>query len=529
MDTAIISSSLACVTLEVMKKQWLIFGLIILTAFVFRFNQLTSIPPGLYPDEAMNGNDAIQAMETGHYRVFYPNNNGREGLFINLQTISLRVFGKHIWALRIVSAIVGLLTVIGLYLLTRLLFNWQIASLTSFLMAISFWHTLFSRIGFRAIMAPFFIVWGMYFLWRGLRSLDVLDFILSGCAWGLGIYTYIGFRIMPFLAVIAVLFFWQGVKKSFSHEKYLETRMRLVRGFGLLMLTSIFVALPILYYFYSNPEDFIGRAGQVSVFASGTTGAVATVLTNTIKTLGMFNFVGDGNWRHNYGGAPMLLWPVGILFLAGFFRAWLKLIKGRRAHGHYPTIQVLLLAWFFLALLPEILSNEGIPHALRAIQVIPVVYIFAGEGLWWLYESIVRWYQARDPHTATLPHVGLRESQIVALATLLIFLASITVAEYNKYFNIWAHNPITAAYYNQNYVDLGNMLNTLPQSVKKYVVVNAGGVLVNNIPMPSQTVMFVTDTFTPAKQAAKNLYYLTEEQYATTRFNRTDLVFKLEP
>ena len=102
-------------------EKW-ILAAILIVAFIFRFQDITSIPPGLYPDEAINGNNALVALETGDYKIFYPDNNGREGLFINVQAQFLRVFGPEPWALRTVSAVFGLLTVLGLYFLVRLFF-----------------------------------------------------------------------------------------------------------------------------------------------------------------------------------------------------------------------------------------------------------------------------------------------------------------------------------------------------------------------------------------------------------------------
>src|SRR3989338_9660055 len=99
------------------RKELWILAVIIPLAVFFRFYQIDSFPPGLYPDEAMNGNNALSALEAGSFKVFYPENNGREGLFINLQAISVGLFGNNPWSLRIVSAIIGTLTVIGLYLL----------------------------------------------------------------------------------------------------------------------------------------------------------------------------------------------------------------------------------------------------------------------------------------------------------------------------------------------------------------------------------------------------------------------------
>src|SRR3990167_6899101 len=122
------------------KKEVAIFLIVVGIAAFFRLYQLDKFPPGLYPDEAMNGSNALQALETDNFKAFYPENDGREGMFINLQAISVSVFGNHAWALRIVSAFAGILTVLGLYFLTKELFARQIGLIASFLLAVSFWH-----------------------------------------------------------------------------------------------------------------------------------------------------------------------------------------------------------------------------------------------------------------------------------------------------------------------------------------------------------------------------------------------------
>ena len=156
------------------NKKTIVFLLIILAlAAFFRFWQLNQIPPGLYPDVAMNGTDAIDAMESGDYRMFYPDNNGREGFFMNLIALNFKYFGVSILNIKIVAAIFGWLTILGMFLLTRELFSRLkslnkanlLALLVAFFMAVSFWHVNFSRVGFRAIMLPLIMVWGFYFLW----------------------------------------------------------------------------------------------------------------------------------------------------------------------------------------------------------------------------------------------------------------------------------------------------------------------------------------------------------------------------
>ena len=94
------------------KKEITLLIMIVAIGIFFRFWHITEIPLGLYPDEAMNGNNALEALADSHFKLFYPENNGREGLFINIQALSLYFFGNVPWALRIVSALFGTLTIL---------------------------------------------------------------------------------------------------------------------------------------------------------------------------------------------------------------------------------------------------------------------------------------------------------------------------------------------------------------------------------------------------------------------------------
>ena len=239
-----------------MNEEWLkknrvviLFAILVLAAF-FRLYQITTIPPGLFSDEAVNGINALEAIETappaGEYKVFYPENNGREGLFINIQALSVQIFGNKPWALRGVSAMFGIFTVLGLYFLTKELFKKEsVALFASFFLATSYWHINFSRIGFRAIMAPFFLVWGLWLLWRlipkenhedefpdslaqRLHSQQHIEMhrkkiisssavFLAGIVFGLGFHSYIAYRVMPILLLPAFII----LLKDFIIKNYL--------------------------------------------------------------------------------------------------------------------------------------------------------------------------------------------------------------------------------------------------------------------------------------------------------------------
>ena len=498
------------------RQVLIIVGILVIASF-FRFYQLDKYPPGLYPDEAMNGSNALVANETGDYKIFYPENTGREGLFINIQALSIKYFGISPWSLRSVSALFGILTILGLYLLARELFDWRIATISSFLMAVSFWHVNFSRIGFRAIMLPFVLVYLFYFLWRGLRHSNWWYFFLAGIFGGLGFYTYTSYRIAPLILILIFVNYWMFLKKDFHHENYEHTRNRFLGGFSLLMITIFFVALPIGVYFLKNPQNFMQRNTQ-SVFVQAK--PAREFAGSIVKTLGMFSFYGDGNDRHNISGQPMLGWPIGILFIIGFIKElthWL-----RRKHGHLSPVHTLLFAWFFVFLLPGFLSTEA-PHALRAIGVIPVVMIFCAKGFMWLFNALEEW------ELTTHPWKGLNHAKLIApiFAALALMLA-LGFYEYNRYFNIWGPNQTTAGAFTASYVEIAKEINESPLSKKKYVVIEAPAIEAYGFPVSAQTVMFLTNTVTPENQNIKNLTYLTSDQAKNYKFKPASKIWYIQ-
>jgi 4-amino-4-deoxy-L-arabinose transferase-like glycosyltransferase len=162
-----------------------------------RFAALSTFPPGLNPDEAMNGNDALASLSSGHFEVFYPENYGREGLFIWLVALSLKLFGASIPALRYPSAVLGTLGVAAVYLLASELYGRRIAVLSGLLTAVSFWQLGFSRMSLRGILVPLFTSLAFGVLLRGLRKKSARSVLLAGALFGLGVYTYIAFRAAP--------------------------------------------------------------------------------------------------------------------------------------------------------------------------------------------------------------------------------------------------------------------------------------------------------------------------------------------
>jgi hypothetical protein len=154
-----------------------------------------------------------------------------------------------------------------------------------------------------------------------------------------------------------------------------------------------------------------------------------------------------------------------------------------------------ILGWLALSGLPVVISNEGLPHALRAILMIPPVFMLAAIGASWLYER----FRA---------HLNPKFIQFFAG-----FIFALLIGQaYVEYFVLWVPNQNTKDAFAASYVDLAQQINAAPKNTAKYIVVDAGGVPVNGIPMPAQTVMFLTKSYTLKEQQESNIHYVLPNQ-----------------
>ncbi|MBI5045778.1 MAG: hypothetical protein HZC14_02120 [Candidatus Niyogibacteria bacterium] len=114
---------------------------------------------------------------------------------------------------------------------------------------------------------------------------------------------------------------------------------------------------------------------------------------------------------------------------------------------------------------------------------------------------------------------------LVLFAILAIALAA---QAYIQYFQRWGKNENTFYAFSGNYVNLGHWLATQPNDTPKYVIINAPGGDVRGIPMPSQTVMFLTNTFLPSQQKIKNITYLLPAELQKISCAQTCVITMLE-
>ena len=445
-------------------------------------------PPGLWLDEAFNGTDALRALSTGRFEVFYPANFGREGLFINLQALSILLFRDLLhwsawpepWMLRVVSALIGTLTLAALYPLARRLLSTRESLLALFFLATSFWHVVFSRVGFRVIAAPLFLCLSFYFLLKFAARLHerfgvaLMFSALAGVACGTGLHTYIGFRPVPALAV-AVLYV--AVRR--------ERPARIAGAMATFALGLLVAFYPLLHYFISHPGSFLERADDIAVWNAPF--PFKAFLYNCVETAQMFFLAGDANWRHNLAKAPQLSFLLAPCVLAGLIRMTLDLFR----IGFRRNRAALVFGLLFVTVLAPILGGEGAPHALRGLQMVVPLMIAAGLGGAWIYRTLLR-------------SLGVRRAWCVAV----VLLALSGSVETYKYFWRYARSPKLIGFFSVPAVEAGYKLRTLPPGTPKIVVV-AMGASIDAPPM-----MFVADAWDEARLARLHVQFTKDKAAA---------------
>lgn len=416
--------------------------LVILYAAFFRFFEIDRLPPGLFYDEAFNGVDARRVIEGIARPVFFHGNNGREALFIYLQSIAVLLLGFKAFALRIVAAFVGVLTIPAVFVLIRTLLSEKSASANSgnqhlteqknlvlwtaligaACIAISYWHVSVSRLGFRANLLPLVSTIAVVYFWRAWRQQRRNDYLWAGVWLGIAFYTYTSARLLPFVlfGFIAVEFLIVFIKQRRRtwRDRLIPLRQQiggLTLTFGIMLL----IAAPFFYEVIQHPYLINARTQDVSIFTVPERyfpGAPLERLTHNIGlVIRSFYDMGDINPRHNLPGRPVNDVLMAILFTLG---SVMVVFRAQQAQMR------LIMIWLAVMILPTVLSVEA-PHSLRALGILSPIAVLYGLGGDVLIKVLSR-------------RISLGQSGMFMVFTVLLISGSIT---FYDYFNRWAQLP----------------------------------------------------------------------------------------
>jgi 4-amino-4-deoxy-L-arabinose transferase-like glycosyltransferase len=370
-------------------------GLLILGLGTFmRFYRFDSLPFGTWSDEADIGLVAQRILNNPAFRPFFVTSNDHPLHFFSLVALSFKLFGVSTEAVRLVTVIFGLLTVVLAFLAGREAFGNRFGLLFAFVFAVSRWHTTFSRFGVYTITFPFFELLTLWLLLRARRTGQLHDFAWAGLAFGMGVNFYLGIRLFV-VALGLFILYWIATTWLFRKSaEQAPDRARLLGGLAVFSVAVGLAVAPHVQFAVTHPDIYWGRASQVSIFSQypDDRAKVSQVFwQNTVQHATMFNYKGDRNGRHNLPGAAMLDPVMGILFVLG-----LAIALSRLRH----PVQVLMLIIFVVGLLGGILTLDfESPQSNRAFGAIVAVLFFvalAVETLWRRFD------QSRLPATTRM-------------------------------------------------------------------------------------------------------------------------------
>ncbi len=352
------------------KRPVFIFGavLILLLAAVMRLILLADIPPGLAQDEVLNA-DVANFIRQGYHALFFREGYGHEPLYHYWSVPFQVLFGDNVLSIRLPSVYLGLLLIAVTMRWVKREFGPVPALITGTGLAVSWWPIIFSRIGIRPIMEPFFL---LIFAWFWPKKPW-----LAGLFLGLSVYTYTGARVV--FAIPVLIFIYWFFADKWREElvgKLFNWRLPKSQIAALIVLISaLIVVLPLAIVLWIDPtlqQRVDQLQGPIQAMLSGN---FQPVLSSILATVGAFSFSGDPRWTYSLPGRPLFDWVTAIFFYGGLIITLVRFKNPKYAF---------VLIWLVVGLFPSAVTPQA-PSTIRMIGAMPVVYLMPTISLTWLW------------------------------------------------------------------------------------------------------------------------------------------------
>jgi 4-amino-4-deoxy-L-arabinose transferase-like glycosyltransferase len=417
---------------------------ILAVAAVLRLVQLDAVPPGMTHDEAAFGAEAERVL-SGERPIYFALGYGHEPLYAYLVALAFSLLGHSLTAMRVTSAVCGLLVVLGTYLLARRMYGVQTGWIAAAWMAVAFWSVSLSRQALRAITLPMVWLPAAWFFWRGFgpalagtepghRSARMADFTAAGVLLGATVYTYMASRVAWLVYPLFVAYL--ALRR--------ETRVALARiwpGLVVMTLVAVLVAAPLALYLRANPTSELRVEAMMEPLRELLAGEPGRVARHAWNAVRVFSWEGDRFWGYNLPGRPVFDWLGSTLFYVGL---GIALWRWRDPPNGF------LLIWLAVGMAPAMVTtNEGI--FLRAIVAQPVTYLFVVRGMWAGGRAVLRWAGSRN-----------RWAYVAFSVAAVAVVAAEGVRTYRAYFVDWPSRPEARNIYNHTLVAAARYLRDVP-------------------------------------------------------------------
>jgi 4-amino-4-deoxy-L-arabinose transferase-like glycosyltransferase len=339
------------------------------------------------------GTFAVTARNTLNGQLTNPFSSGPWGypsmLFI-IQGWFIDLFGDSVASARMLSALLGIGSVLAVYALVRHHFGLPTALVAALITATFNLHIYWSRDAQDAAAPMAFIPLALLFLDRGLIGGCRLDCVLAGLTIAFAQFFHPANRLLIPMAILYVIYAlvlraWQS--REISAERVKSTFINA----AWIAAATIVGHLPLIAYYWHHRTEFWSRTDEVSVFASGwlerereiTGDGSIEILLRQFKNAAMlpFSTLPHGHYRPGspLAGEPLVLFvAIGCALVTIFFLR-------RRNFG---------IALAFWATTVGLALTDGPPMTNRYTAAAPFLAIFGAIGIVALAHILIRLVKA---------------------------------------------------------------------------------------------------------------------------------------
>ncbi|MBQ9589391.1 MAG: glycosyltransferase family 39 protein [Butyrivibrio sp.] len=382
------------------RANWIIFSIILVISAFLRLYKLGEVPLGFQQDEASIGYDAYTLANYGIDRngyawPVYPITWGCGGgspLLIYLNVISIKLFGTGIVKLRLIPALLGILTVLIFYFSLRIIFEKKSYINEASLLGMAFlavcpWHIILSRWSLDSNIMPFNLMLSIYLFLLGAKKKSTVLFCFSAASFSVCMYSYGAATIVVpvFLLLICAYCLWKKILT--------------VKQLVLSMIAFMVIFTPLLWFYavnYLGVPEFISPYFCVNKMTAARTGEAFISFNSSFFRVAAGNIflmikavtVGDDSFTlvHYYPGYASLY---AFTFPVTFCGVVISLKELLKKNSDEEKIYVLGNAIFVLLTVAcMVLSVVIIPDISRLVMVfIPFIYFFIKGQIFVLKQS----------------------------------------------------------------------------------------------------------------------------------------------
>jgi SAM-dependent methyltransferase/4-amino-4-deoxy-L-arabinose transferase-like glycosyltransferase len=350
--------------------------LLFLGALVIRIYDLANHPFILNGTEASLGLEALNVINGFQTNPFGSGWLTNPSLPFFLLAVPIRLLGPSVESLRLLSAIIGALTVPVLFIIGQQLYNRAAGIVAAILLAGSHFHIHFSRLGLTNAWDALLILLALGLIaiaWQQAPQHNRRTWLLAGTAVGFNAYLYTSSHLLPImllaLALILLLLDRTTIKKQWRHILAMAA-------------LALLVAFPQLLYYQASPGIFMERANALGILESQSgwlgqeaarTGLSQLELLNAQFWQAALAFNATIDTGTSYGPlVPFLNFLFGVLAVLGFILAIFRLRQIRFS---------ILIVWILVTVIFAGALLENPPNSHRFIIAMPAVCLLAAVAL----------------------------------------------------------------------------------------------------------------------------------------------------